>query len=171
MLALLAMRSFAAAPTGVSTNNLALDLGGTQKMEFVWIAPLKMWVGKYEVRNCEYRQFDPKHTSGKYREWMLDDDDQPVVKVSWNDAQRFCNWLTGKCSKLGEAGGVLRLPTEQEWETYAKCGDDREFPWGKEWPETPEDRNAFRGITIDADRTFNADAWWWNGQKYPWGSR
>ena len=27
-----------------------------------------------------------------------------------------------------------RLPNGDEWTTFAQCGDDREHPWGNEWP-------------------------------------
>lgn len=43
---------------------MAVDLGAEVTMEFVWVEPLKMWVGKYEVTNGEMRRFIPKWDSG-----------------------------------------------------------------------------------------------------------
>lgn len=53
----------------------------------------------------------------------------PVLHVSWNDTNAYCNWLREKTGK------TYRLPTEAEWEYAAGNGlTHTRFSWGDEGP-------------------------------------
>ncbi len=82
------------------------------------------WLGKYEVTNTQYRMFKPSHDSGNYESNNLNGDTQPVVKVSWNDAVAFAEWLSQKTGK------TFKLPTEAEWEYAARAGTQTARYWG-----------------------------------------
>ena len=85
-------------------------------------------IGRFEVTNQEYYQFwqankshtpqDFPHNIGNWPERALEYPNQPVVGVSWVDAESFANWVGG------------RLPTEAEWEKAAAGPVDRLWPWG-----------------------------------------
>jgi len=77
-------------------------------------------IGKYEVTNAQYEQFDPKHAELRGKAYGISDgDNEPVVYVNWYEAQEFCRWLSAKDEKYD-----YRLPTEAEWE-YACRGGTR----------------------------------------------
>ena len=52
------------------------------------------------------------------------DDNHPVVCVSWNDAKAFAQWLSKKTSR------DYRLLTEAEWEYVVRAGSTTAQPWG-----------------------------------------
>ena len=126
-----------------------VDLGAGVVMEFIWIDALSAWVGQYEVTNREFRRFRRNHDSGRFewanRRWTLNDAWQPVVMVSHEDAEAFCDWLN---QRKGLAGGNprARLLNQKEWTMIARCGTTREYPWGD---KTPPTRGNYRDITVN----------------------
>ncbi|MHC4674983.1 MAG: SUMF1/EgtB/PvdO family nonheme iron enzyme [Planctomycetota bacterium] len=93
------------------------------------------WMGKYEVTNQQYQQFDPAHDSRfehrgswifseEYLGWPVNHPQQPVVRVSWNQATAFGHWLS---EKLGE---TVSLPTEAQWEYACRAGSATAMSYG-----------------------------------------
>jgi formylglycine-generating enzyme required for sulfatase activity len=105
------------------------------------------WMGKTEVTNAQYRRYKSDHDSGEHQEQSLNGDSQPVVNVSWDEAQGFIRWLQEK------AGKAFRLPTEAEWE-YAARGGTRSARY---WGEDPSQACAYANVADQSVRRL----WGW----------
>ncbi len=119
------------------------------------------YISEKEITNREFKKFRPNHGSGNYRGISLDDPDQPVVNVSWDDAARYANWLSKKqglvpaYKEIGEKivpveplTNGYRLPTEAEWEFVSRYDGGQQplnrplkFPWGAAMPPPPKSGN------------------------------
>jgi formylglycine-generating enzyme required for sulfatase activity len=64
------------------------------------------------------------------------DDDHPVVCVSWNDAKAYTEWLSRSTGKR------YRLPSEAEWEYATRAGSKAKRFWGDDPSDACEYANV-----------------------------
>lgn len=89
-----------------------------------------LYVAMYEVTFKQYDQFclsvpscEPPSDAGWGR------GSRPVINVSWHDANAYAEWLSN------ETGLKFRLPTEAEWEYFARAGTTSPFWTGRKIPK------------------------------------
>jgi formylglycine-generating enzyme required for sulfatase activity len=124
-------------------------------------------LGVYEVTQEQYEQVMKVPNRSKFK-----GPQNPVEKVSWDDAVEFCR----KLSSLPEekaAGYVYRLPTEAEWEYACRAGTQTAYNFGDSESELGDyawyDKNA--GGTTHPVGSKRPNAWGlydMHGNVYEW---
>ena len=115
------------------------------------------YVGITETSNKEFREFEPKHTSGAEVFRELSNNMHPTVMVSWQQAVAYCNWLStqeslepaykvnkGKYELTQPVSNGYRLLTEAEWEWLSRFnggGGEQKYPWGDSMPVMEDSGN------------------------------
>lgn len=94
----------------------------SQHMEFIntgGYAERRWWSDNGWAWLREKRVTEPRY----WRDWRWNAQNQPVVGVSFWEAEACSVW----------AGG--RLPTEEEWEAAARGPTSQAYPWGDDWED------------------------------------
>ena len=128
-------------------------------LKFVPVPDTKVLLCIHEVRRQDYAAYASEVTDveGSWKAPERDgipcghENDHPVVNISWDDAQKFCQWLSKK------EGLHYRLPTDREWSYAVGIGPAEKwtkdtkaanlhgiiqdaFPWGNRYPPKSEDQ-------------------------------
>ena len=118
------------------------------------------YIGMREINNAEIGAFIQSHDSGVVDKNTLSLPQQPGVRVSWNDAARYCNWLSEQdglpAAYVKQDDNMVpvspmttgyRLPTEAEWVLVARYQGNAgnraalKYSWGSQLPPPLEAGN------------------------------
>ncbi|HEX8984369.1 MAG TPA: SUMF1/EgtB/PvdO family nonheme iron enzyme [Bryobacteraceae bacterium] len=127
------------------------DRTSPRELHYVWVTGFFM--APFETTNAQFRQFlnegyrDDADWTEEGRRWKAShrtestaglrpgapeygrfgQPGQPVVNVTWYEANAYCHWLT---AKLGRGTWIFGLPGDAEWEKAARGPDNFDYGLG-----------------------------------------
>ena len=173
---------FALSASGQSTPNASVKASGSGSassaskdkpfvnnlgMKFAPVPGTKVLFSVWDVRVRDYEAYAAA-SAGVDNSWKTPGFEQgpthPVVKVSWDDAEAFCEWLTKQERQAGliSENQSYRLPTDAEWSMAVGLAEEgggtpsdknmkikEVYPWGNEWPPPSGAGNYDPSLNVD----------------------
>jgi formylglycine-generating enzyme required for sulfatase activity len=151
--------------TPAQTNVLPQPFVNSLGMTFLAVPQTKTLMCLWETRVRDYEAFVKNAGLTWPQPEFAQGPDHPAVKVSWNDAVAFCQWLTERERKAGKLtdSQSYRLPTDVEWSLAVGLKDkpgatpqekDRKipgvYPWGPQWPPPKGAGNFAASLGVDS---------------------
>ncbi|MCE7984309.1 MAG: NACHT domain-containing protein [Caldilinea sp. CFX5] len=147
------------------------------------------YIARYPVTVAQFRAF--VEATGEQPRWadLTEPDNHPVRNVTWFEATRYCQWLTGRlrawaktpaplAEKLAQGWQVM-LPSEAEWERATRGSKGRHYPWGDEkvdpnranYKETGTGTTSAvgcfpAGATPEGVEDLSGNVWEWTRSRY-----
>ena len=138
-------------------------------MRFVSVEGTSVLFSIWQTRVQDYRAY-AEAADGLDESWknpgFAQTATHPVVNVSWEDARRFCAWLTQKERRDGKLpmDATYRLPLDAEWSWAVGIGHRErngtpkekgkrltsDYPWGSAWPPPKGAGNYDPSLGTDA---------------------
>jgi formylglycine-generating enzyme required for sulfatase activity len=89
----------------------------------------------------DHKKWDQKVNASWRNPYMKQEEDHPVVCITWNDAAAYCEWL---CEQTGEH---YSLPTEAQWEYACRAASESAYCFG------------------DDEKSLGEYAWYWDNSE------
>ena len=139
--------------------------------QYVWVRnrteqEIDDWIDRHMPKGKLYRE--PLF----WNDSRFNSPNQPVVGISWHEAQAYCAWLSAQC------GRSVTLPNEVEWEAAASGAARRRFAFGRDYHI--DHANTFEshirqttpvgiyptGATPNGIHDLSGDVWEWTRSQY-----